>query len=210
MDDLVINSAYLLSMIALAIGDVLRLRVLLLGGQALFLWWGILIANGPTMVWNSAFLLINAVMIARIIWERRPVAVPKEFMDIYQRVFAGMRPRDFLMLWELGDPHRRDQATLVTQGEVPSELQLVVSGSARVVRDGDHIANIQRGGFVAEMSLLTGKPASADVKADGPVEYLAWSRRKLANLERLNPALYLALHKALGRDVSRKAIGADE
>ena len=204
MDDLVINCAYVFSMVALAVRDVLRLRVLLLGGQLLFLWWGVLIDNGPTMAWNTSFLVINAAMIARIAWERRPIAIPDEFMDIYQRVFSSMQPRDFLMLWELGDPHQHSNATLVAQGERPSELQLVVSGTAQVYRDGRHVADIERGGFVSEMSLLTGKPASADVKADGPLEYRSWSRTKLATLERLNPQLFLSLHKALGGDVSRK------
>ena len=40
-EDLIINAAYVVSMAALAVRDVLRLRVFLLGAQALFLLWGV-------------------------------------------------------------------------------------------------------------------------------------------------------------------------
>ncbi|MEM9301601.1 MAG: cyclic nucleotide-binding domain-containing protein [Pseudomonadota bacterium] len=206
MDDYVINGAYVISVMAMAVRDVLRLRVLLFFGQIMFLCWGALIDNLPTVIWNTVFLVINAGMIGRILWERRPIAIPAEMRDLFDTVFAGMKPRDFLLLWELGDPHRRQNRTLVSLGETPAELQLVLDGYAHVVKDGEEIARIGRGGFVAEMSLLTGQHASADVRAEEPVETLSWSRQKLANLERLNPGLYLALQKALGRDVSSKAM----
>ncbi len=63
---------------------------------------------------------------------------------------------------------------------------------ARLFRDGAHVADIRCGGFIAEMSLLTGRRASADVRANDVVETLSWCRTKLANPERLNPNPYLA------------------
>lgn len=210
MEDWAINAAYVVSTLALAVRDVLRLRVLLLAAQALFLWWGLLIDHLPTLVWNALFMAINAIMIGRILWERRPIAVPEALRDIHEQVFAGMPARDFLLLWEMGDPAVADRSKLVAQGETPEALKLILSGTARVTRDGRHLADIGRGGFVAEMSLLTGSGASADVRALDQVSYLAWSRRKLASLEAINPSLYLALQKALGRDVTRKVRSAGD
>ena len=158
MEDSVINAAYVVSVLAMAVRDVLRLRFFLFGAQVLFLWWGTLIANTPTIVWNAVCLVINAVMIGRILWERRPIAVPDDLRDLFDEVFVGMRPRDFLLLWELGDPHRRSNTTLVRQGEAPGELQLVLSGQARVERDGEQcmIARDAVGVNHTQVDLLVG------------------------------------------------------
>lgn len=205
MEDWTINAAYVVSTLALAVRDVLRLRILLLVAQAMFLWWGLLIEHLPTLIWNALFMAINAVMIGRILWERRPVEIPETLRDIHQRVFRGMPPRDFLLLWELGEHGTASDSRLVAQGETPEALKMVIHGTARVSRDGKHIADIERGGFVAEMSLLAGSTASADVVAAGTVQYLAWTRGKLASLETIKPSVYLALQKAMGRDLTRKA-----
>ena len=207
LDDVVINGAYVMSVLALAVRDVLRLRLLLLVAQVCFLWWGALLEHLPTMLWNGLFIVINAAVIARILWERRPLEVPEGARDLHERLFPGMSARDFLFFWELGNPHRLACGTLVRRGEHPEALTLILDGRAQVLRDGTQLAELARGDFVAEMSLLSGDPASADVVTRDGVAYVSWSRRKLEQLERLNPEVFLQLHKALGRDVSAK-VGA--
>ena len=207
-EDLIINAAYVVSMAALAVRDVLRLRMFLLGAQGLFLLWGIALWHYPTMGWNAAFLAINALAIVRILRERRPIELPAAFRDVHQRLFPSMGNREFLLFWELGNPHRQTAGPLVRQGERPDVLKLLLEGEARVERDGDVVATLGRGDFVAEMSLLSGEPASANVFVDKPVAFVSWSRRKLDTLERLNPDVFLELQKALGRDVTAKMVGA--
>ena len=149
MEDYVVNSAYIISMLAMGVRAVLPFRIMLLVTQALFLWWGSLIGLHSTVIWNSLFMLINSAVIARIIWERRVVVVPEDLRDIHEKVFPGLGSRDFLFFMEMGNPHRAQDKTLVTQGDMPQALKLVLDGSARVIRDGQHIADIGRGSFVA-------------------------------------------------------------
>ena len=208
LEDLIINGAYLVSLTALAVRDVLRLRLFLLGAQALFLLWGIVLSHLPTIGWNLAFVLINAVAIVRILRERRPIDLPEAFRDLHERLFPTMSNREFLLFWELGNPHRQEAGVLVQQGEHPDALKLLLGGRARVERNGAPVAELGRGDFVAEMSLLTGAAASADVFVDDPVSFVSWSRRKLETLERLNPDVYLEVQKALGRDVTAKVVAA--
>lgn len=205
-EDLIINAAYVVSMAALAVRDVLRLRVFLLGAQALFLLWGVALWHYPTMGWNAAFLAINAFAIVRIFRERKPVELPAAFRDVHERLFSSMGNREFLLFWELGNPHRQTAGPLVRQGERPDALKLLLEGEARVERDGDVVATLSRGDFVAEMSLLSGEPASANVFVDEPVAFVSWSRRKLDALERLSPDVFLELQKALGRNVTAKVM----
>jgi small-conductance mechanosensitive channel/CRP-like cAMP-binding protein len=61
--------------------------------------------------------------------------------------------------------------TIVRQGEEGQSMFVVMSGSVSVVLEpsGDEVARIQTGGYFGEMSLLTGEPRSAAVRAVGDV-----------------------------------------
>jgi small-conductance mechanosensitive channel/CRP-like cAMP-binding protein len=61
--------------------------------------------------------------------------------------------------------------TIVRQGEEGQSMFLVLSGIVSVVLEPSHeeLARIERGGYFGEMSLLTGEPRSATVKAVGDV-----------------------------------------
>ncbi|HSG89604.1 MAG TPA: cyclic nucleotide-binding domain-containing protein [Pseudomonadales bacterium] len=206
MDLIAINAAYALSALALALRGVLRLRIVLLAAQGTFLTWGILVDALPAIAWNSLFMLINTAMIARILWERRAVEIPAAIRDLHGALFPALSPREFLLLWEMGNPRRLTDAALVAEGEMPSAVSLLLDGQAQVRRGGKPLARMGRGEFIAEMSFVTGEPASADVLADGTVSIVSWSRRKLDSLEMIHPRLFLQFHKALGRDLSRKAV----
>jgi voltage-gated potassium channel len=131
-------------------------------------------------------------------------------MDLlYRQLFASMSRREFLLLWEMGDPRLYNGQQLVREGEKQAELVLLLDGEVSVRKGGHEIARLGRGTFVAEMSFVTGEPASADVIADGAVRCLAWPQEKLHHLERLNPALLVKLQKILARDLSGKVKAAN-
>ena len=82
----------------------------------------------------------------------------------------------------------------------------IVSGVAKVVRDGSTVAELGAGQFAAEMSFLSGKVASADVLADGEITLKAWDQSRLSLLEQVNPALLLKLQRILSQDLAAKAL----
>ena len=51
---------------------------------------------------------------------------------------------------------------------------LVVNGTAEVKRDATVIAQLERGQFIAEISYITGKTASADVVVKEKLSYMIW------------------------------------
>lgn len=57
-------------------------------------------------------------------------------------------------------------AVLANQGRTESEFMLVLSGTAKVERDGHDIAQLKAGDFFGEMSLIDGEPRSATVTAE--------------------------------------------
>ena len=69
---------------------------------------------------------------------------------------------------------------------------------------GREIAELSRGSFIAEMSFLSGDPASADVQCGPPVETITWSQENLANLKKLNFELWIKIQHVLSKDLVGK------
>ena len=92
----------------------------------------------------------------------------------------------------------------IHSGEKQNNLLLVLSGSAEVEVNEKPIAILERGSFIAEISFLTGEPASADVHAKGEVIFISWKSDRLKNLEHENSSFWMKLQHALSEDLIRK------
>ena len=79
---------------------------------------------------------------------------------------------------------------------------LVLNGKADVVRDSNKIATLERGQFIAEISYITGKPASADVESYEDLTYYVWNRNILDNLRKSKPATMGKLDSILTLDMA--------
>jgi CRP-like cAMP-binding protein len=201
---LLLNLGYGLNFLALVVKDVLWLRGMLLPAQVSFLFWGATQNYVWTVVWNVLFVGINTVQIVRIIRERRPIELPAELEDLHRSVFSVMKPREFLLFWETGNLTEVADRPFVREGKYPDALLFLVSGEAKVMKEGTTIARLGRGSFVAELSFLSGEPASADVVAEGAVEYNSWTHQKLRRIEKFNPDLSRKIQGIVGRDISHK------
>jgi CRP/FNR family transcriptional regulator, cyclic AMP receptor protein len=62
---------------------------------------------------------------------------------------------------------------IVRQGEVGTGLFVLTSGRAKVVRDGEQIAELVAGDFFGELSVIDQEPRIAQVVAEEPVSCLA-------------------------------------
>jgi CRP-like cAMP-binding protein len=83
-------------------------------------------------------------------------------------------------------------------------LLLVLSGIANVEVNKKPIANLERGSFIAEISFLTGEPASADVHAKSEVIFISWKSDRLKNLQHENANFWMKLQHALSEDLIKK------
>ncbi len=205
---LYIHAGYLLMLAALLARDILWLRLLLMAAQSCLATFGWLSGHPAMALWNAGFVLLNGVQVARLVRERRPIRLEPGLQAIHSATFPLMKPREFLLFWEMGNPLSRAGGSLIREGERQRDLLLLVEGSVQVMRQGRVLATLGPGAFLAEMSFLTGEPASADVVADGPVRFQAWPQDKLMHLQQLNPRLLLQVHGVLGRDLVGKVRSA--
>ncbi|MCE9501107.1 MAG: popeye domain-containing protein [Leptospira sp.] len=203
-NEYLIYISYMITMVAYLLRDILWLRSLAIISEIIMINYGIFKPSFPISLFNSIFLCINTYHVIRLFLERKPIVLSSDLEEIYQKVFHTMSKREFLLFWDIGREQTTVDQKLCTQGDVQKELLLITDGKVDVIHQGNHVASLGKGKFVAEMSFLTGEPASADVSATGTVKYLSWSQEKLKSLHQLNPSLYIKLQVILGQDLSRK------
>ena len=201
---ILINLGYIFMLAALAVRDILWLRSLLFSAQVSLFSYGIFTDNTPVIFWNALFFLINGYQVIRLIRQRRPIDLPEDLVDLYENIFSSMRRREFLYFWQMGNLHQVVHKKLIGRGEPQKDLLLILSGELQVKNKGKLIASLTRGNFVAEMSFLTGEPATADVFAVDEVSYISWNQNKLHSLEQLNPDLLIKIQNILGKDLTSK------
>lgn len=196
--------AYFFYFVALAIRDILYLRIVLISAQGIFIYYGWISNNQPMLIWNMIFIIINTVQITKLIMERRPIHIPEEIEDLYHKVFNIMERKEFLYFWEKGKTVEAVQEILIREGEVQNRIMLILNGSCQIIHNNQEIANLSRGYFVAEMSYLTGEPASATVNVNDKMEYIYWNDTFIDSLAKKKPALFNKVQRILSRDIITK------
>ena len=202
---IILNLGYALTFIALAIREVLWLRITLTAAQiSLFTYHYFYVNNKTAAFWTAVFVIINSYNIIKILLERKPKLIPDEIRDLYEGIFNNLTTREFLYFWNMGTIKSVVDGYLIHSGEHQNNLLLVLSGTAHIEVNGNPIAKLERGSFIAEISFLTGEPASADVHAKGEIIFISWRSPRLKNLQHENPAFWMKLQHALSEDLIKK------
>jgi len=90
-----------------------------------------------------------------------------------------------------------DNHVVARQGEIGTGFFVVVDGSARVIRDGESLATIGPGDFFGELSVLDGRPRTAQVVTEGPTTCLALASWDFEAVLLEEPRVALALLRGL-------------
>tara|TARA_B100001093_G_scaffold475430_1_gene500994 strand:- start:137 stop:799 length:663 start_codon:yes stop_codon:yes gene_type:complete len=202
---IILNVGYALTFIALAIKEVLWLRTTLTAAQiSLFTYHYFYADNSSAAFWTAIFVIVNTYNIVKILLERRPKLIPEEIRDLYDDTFESLTSNEFLYFWNMGTIKSVSDTYLIRSGEHQNNLLLVLSGKAFVEVNGNPIANLDRGAFIAEISFLSGEPASADVHVIEELIFVSWNSERLKNLKHDNPTFWMKLQHALSEDLIKK------
>ena len=201
---ILVNLGYIFMLAALTVRDILWLRILLVSAQLSLFSYGLVTNNTPVAFWNSLFFVINSYQVVRLFQQRRPIDLPAELVDLYEKLFSSMRRREFLYFWQMGNIYHVKHKRLVSKGEHQQNLLLILSGEVEVKNESQLLARLSRGSFVAEMSFLTRDTATADVFVPDKASYISWDQQKLHSLEQLNPDLLIKIQNILGKDLTLK------
>lgn len=205
-----VHIGYALFLVAFLVRDILVLRSVLVVGQILVAAYAVIYDLTPVAGWNSAFACVNLIWVIKLIHDRREVRVPPEIQPIYERHFAAFTPREFVRWWAVGRREAVRDTRLAREGALPAALYFLLGGTARVSRAAVTVTDLGPGSFVAEMSLITGRPANADVDAVGLVEMMRWTTTDLHQVREGDPTLWTKIQSAIGLDLVQKIRRGEE
>jgi cAMP-dependent protein kinase regulator len=90
----------------------------------------------------------------------------------------------------------REGEELLHQGDFAHEFMVVMDGSAEVVRDSEHVADLGRGDFLGEIAALDGGQRNATVVAKSPMRVIVMTDRDLRHIARDMPTVDTQLRDA--------------
>ena len=195
---------YLVTFLAISIKDVLWLRIVLAIAQifsGIYQW---LEGRIDIVLWNMIFTLINFYHIFQILDERKPIKIPEDILDIYKGIFNNFSTKEFINFWSLGEIVSKKNKQIIKQGQKQKHLLLILSGKVQVKKNNKLINILNRGNFVAEMSLISNETASADIFVEENVEFIIWDQARLRYFEKINKDLWIKLHNILSKDLIKK------
>jgi CRP-like cAMP-binding protein len=86
--------------------------------------------------------------------------------------------------------------TLARQGEFANEFFVILDGSAKVIRDGVHVATLGAGEFFGELGLLEGPARSASVVALTDMRLLVVAAREFRTMLHVAPGIAAEVRQA--------------
>jgi CRP-like cAMP-binding protein len=86
---------------------------------------------------------------------------------------------------------------IARQGEIGTGFFVIVSGSVRVIRDGQTLAELGPGDFFGELSVLDGQPRNAQVVSVEPTTCLALATWDFEAVVSEQPSVALAILRGL-------------
>ena len=190
--------------------DILWLRLVSVLASLFSIFYNWVIPIEPMWIaigWNFIFILLNLYHIAVIIYEKRPVQMSPKHKELYETMFKGMTPVEFLKITKIADwVHFKSGEVITQQKHAVETLNLIYNGTVDVAVDSKKVAELKDGQFVGEMSFLTEKPATATCITKHDTELLVWKQDQFKELLKRNPSLYFTIQSLLSAQVSNALV----
>ena len=194
--------------------DILYLRLLSILASIFSIFYNYFIPPEPMMIavfWNGVFIITNLYHIAIIIYEKRPVKMSPKEKELYETMFRGLSPVEFLKIIKVAEwKEFKSPLPIIQQGKLVNDLILIYNGAVDVLVNDKKVAELKDGQFVGEMSFLTEKPATATCKVTHTTECLVWPQKDFKDLLKRNPSLYFTIQSLLSEQVSNNLVSSSQ
>ncbi len=156
-----------------------------------------------------SWILISIFGITRTYLLRRAVRFTDEEQRMLEQALPGMPPDMARRLLNRGRWHDVAPGLRLTEQGVPVDcLHYLSEGRVRVLVEDETLATLDTG-FIGEMAVLEGGPASATVVVDTPSRVFSLPRRNLLELTSRDSLMQLVIEQLLGRATRIKLLEAN-
>ena len=194
--------------------DILYLRLVSVVASLFSVLYNFYIPVEPMWIaigWNIIFILLNLYHVAVIIYEKRPVDMTDKEKELYETMFKGLTPVEFLKITKVAEWKKfNTPLPIITQGKPVKDLILIYNGTVDVLVNDNKVAELKDGQFVGEMCFLTEKPATATCRVEHNAECLVWPQKDFKDLLKRNPSLYFTIQSLLSEQVSNNLVSSSQ
>ena len=119
-------------------------------------------------------------------------------------LFSGCSKSELRALASSADELDLREGTVITrEGRAGREFFVLVSGTARVTKNGRKVADLGEGDWFGEIALLTDTPRTATVTATSPVDVLVITDRSFRRTVETMPSIALKILSSVGDRLAR-------
>jgi hypothetical protein len=206
----IVHAGATLCLIALLFRDQLALRAFLIAGDTIYILYYFFAPAIPLwggIFWSSVYILTNAVMISRIIFDRTNFALNDDEYALFSHL-AVLTPGEFRRMMRLSQWHTATEPVVLTTEDQPVDrIYFVLAGDIALEKSGRAIS-VGPLTFIGEIAFLLSRPATATVRVGPGARYVSWDSASLRRLLFRVPALRIAFDGALNRDMALKVARA--
>ncbi len=113
-------------------------------------------------------------------------------------LFSALSKRERREVARLADEVDIDAGRhLVDRGEFPYEFFVIENGTAEVLRDGEHVADLHAGDFLGEIGAVKHAQRGASVVATSPMTAIVMTARDLRHIARDMPKVSEKIQSAI-------------
>ncbi len=207
-NDIVLHLAYLLFAVAYAMKDVFWMRIVLIVGATVDIYYRIYLmpeVGYTDIYWCFGDIVINLYQFIMLYRERKGLMFNDEEKSIYNLVFSKVPQIQYKRLLKVAEWQSVAENTqLVTQGTDLETLMIISDGVANVEVDGKVLTYLRAGNFIGEMSFLTGGLTTANVTTLTPTRLLVFNRARLRELLSKDEEIDRAMHSVFNGDLLAK------
>lgn len=121
-------------------------------------------------------------------------------------LFAGCSKSELRALARTADELDLREGTVITrEGRPGREFFVLVSGAARVTKNGKKVADLGAGDWFGEIALLTDSPRTATVTATSPVDVLVITDRGFRDVVETMPSIALKILSSVSQRLAHDA-----
>jgi hypothetical protein len=201
-----IHVGAILEIICFTFRNQIALRAFSIASGVAFVGYYFLVTDRPlweAMAWEGGSIIVNVVMIAIILTEKRLPRLTTDELLLFQRL-EGLTVEQFMRLVRIAKWQSPTAPLRLTQeDEMPSELHYVLEGEIEIDKAGRQF-KVPTAAFVGELAYLRGKPATATFTVMPGAKLVSWSHDTLRRAVMKEAELQAALSTLLNKDLAEK------